>query len=233
MEKISNYIKKNKFSEKALKPEYKRYYSQNKTTNDKKNNQNILSNIQIILNLLLKLTQYSDMIGTYSKQEKENYLNIINIIFKEIKKFQKYFQNQNNNHNNNFNIIKKEKIIIEKYEKEIQNYKIKINNLKNYISDLKKLKSFSANNRNNIINSEDTNKFNLTDNNIDNCSENNKLLKQEINKERYNSAKKDKKIKELKEQNTALFKKYKEYENEIISKIMKYYVFQKKKNYIN
>ena len=137
LQNLLNFIKKNKLTEKAFKPEYKRYHSQNKITNDKQNNQNTLSSIQIILNLLLKLTQYSDMIETYSEQEKNNYENIINIIFKEIKKFQKYFENQNNNYNNNFNNINKEKII-EKNENEIQNYKIKIYNLKNYISNLEK-----------------------------------------------------------------------------------------------
>ena len=172
-----------------------------------------------IYKLLANLINYSDIIGAYSFKDKEQYIKILNMIYKELKKYEQNIDNDNNItiNNNDISLIKNNDFLeqkYEKYEKQIQNYKSIINKLNNHSKNLEnKLRAFSNDSKHIIDNN------NMENNNNENSLISSvKILKEKIKKEQYNSSQKDKKIKELKEQNNTLFKKVREKENEIFSK---------------
>ena len=178
----------------------KRQYSQGNLNhrNHNEGGDNMSRKGSSTINLLSNLKKYIDIIGLYSDEDKEQYINLINLLFREFKKYE-YRDNQEEN--------------LEQINEEIQNYKIIINKykesdvkLRQKLSSLQKqLNNLAQNNENNLLPQlEKTLKFN-------------NQLKEEVKRERLNSMKKDKKIKELKEQNNNLNKKNKENENIIIN----------------
>jgi hypothetical protein len=218
---ISNYFKyllsENSERSTLNKMNNKQHYNQiNLNIKNGKGEQPKMSFNPQIYNLLANLINYSDIIGAYSFKDKEQYIKILNMIYKELKKYEQNIDNDNNItiNNNDISLIKNNDFLEQKYEKQIQNYKSIINKLNNHSKNLEnKLRAFS-NDSKHII---DYN--NIENNNNENSLISSvKILKEKIKKEQYNSSQKDKKIKELKEQNNTLLKKVREKENEIFSK---------------
>ena len=220
LEKVSNYIN-HIISENIGK---KKIIKNNSSKNIRKFGNSTPGKNTQFLDLLINLANFSDIIGLYSEQDKERYINLLNIILNEFQNNGQYLdiQNfQNNNLDNTYTTINNNNLE-QKYENKIKNYEKYISKLKFYISNLeKKIEILSRNN--NIVNYNEginhmiDNSLNLRIND-NNLSYNMTKLKQELKKERYDSAQKDRKIKELKDQNNILFKKYKENENEKLKK---------------
>ena len=181
LNKISYYIKSIN-SEKKKKFGHRRAYSSDKI--------NIKNNFEDILN---RLYEYSQIIGNYSDQYKQQYINLINILFQDYKDLE--FRNFNKNNkiqslNNNENV--------EYYKLEIEKYKQKISQIQDYYNQLenkiKIIKNPNIQGNEWIINNQ-----NLV-----------KELNEEIKIQKYNNIEKDKIIKRLKI-------KYKEKDAEINS----------------
>jgi hypothetical protein len=194
IEQYINYL----LSETKVKTKHKRQYSQGKMfQQNPRGSQKMDKNGPGMLDLILNLKNYIEIIGLFSQEHKENYLTLLNMIIKEFKKYENidmddYIQQINEMEKE----IKNCKIIINKYKE--SNIK-----LKNYSINLEKKINYLVQNKDNIISSLNTV---------------NNQLKEEVKKERFNSSKKDKTIKELKKQNNDLFKINKEQENDILSK---------------
>ena len=185
---ISYYIKSMN-SEKRNKYGHRRAYSSDKI--------NIKNNFEDILN---RLYEFSQIIGNYSDQYKQQYINLINILFQDYKDLE--FRNFNKNNkiqslNNNENV--------EYYKLEIEKYKQKISQIQDYYNQLenkiKIIKNHNIQGNERIINNQ-----NLV-----------KELNEEIKIQKYNNIEKDKIIKRLKIRNNALYLKYKEKDVEINS----------------
>ena len=185
---ISYYIKSMN-SEKRNKYGHRRAYSSDKI--------NIKNNFEDILN---RLYEFSQIIGNYSDQYKQQYINLINILFQDYKDLE--FRNFNKNNkiqslNNNENV--------EYYKLEIEKYKQKISQIQDYYNQLenkiKIIKNHNTQGNERIINNQ-----NLV-----------KELNEEIKIQKYNNIEKDKIIKRLKIRNNALYLKYKEKDVEINS----------------
>ena len=185
---ISYYIKSMN-SEKRNKYGHRRAYSSDKI--------NIKNNFEDILN---RLYEFSQIIGNYSDQYKQQYINLIKILFQDYKDLE--FRNFNKNNkiqslNNNENV--------EYYKLEIEKYKQKISQIQDYYNQLenkiKIIKNHNIQGNERIINNQ-----NLV-----------KELNEEIKIQKYNNIEKDKIIKRLKIRNNALYLKYKEKDVEINS----------------
>ena len=178
----------------------KRQYSQGNLNhrNHKEGDDNINRKGSSTINLLSNLKKYIDIIGLYSEEDKEQYINLINLLFGEFKKYE-YRDNQEENLDQINEEIKNYKIIINKYKK--SDAKLR----QNLFSLQKQLNNLNQNNENNLLPQ------------LEKALKFNNQLKEEMKRERLNSMKKDKKIKELKEQNNVLNKINKENENIIIN----------------
>lgn len=196
----------------------KRSYSQMNMINRNKTINNSYYNK--ILNLIINLNKYSEIIGLYSEEDKKQYSDLINYIFQEINNNKNQISRSNND-NNNLDSVRSEKIN-EKYEKMVYDFNKYIKQLSKDCSELEKEVRTLSIYRNNNLKMYGSFNQSIDNNNI---IKNNKIkqkqllfsinkLKDEIKKERYNSYQKDQKIKQLKEINTKL---YQEKKNEIKS----------------
>ena len=178
----------------------KRNYSQGYLKINKRNatQKKVNNTILKIMNLIINLNKYSDIIGLYSEQDKEEYLQLLNIIIKELKNNQKNeIQKMLNDYDNNYIAISNSEKI--DYEKLINTYKMYISQLETKNKDLKKkLWIFSKNKKYN--NTQIGRYYNSTAENRvfeDNSLSSFQKLTNIIKKERYYSSQKDKKIREL------------------------------------
>ena len=167
LKNIDNYIKFI-LLEKKGKTRLKRQNSQgNCNKHNQRGSQTTEGNSPGMIDLLMSLNYYIDIIGFYSQQEKENYLNLLNMIIKEFKKYENILNSEENTES--INGMEKE---IKNYQKIINKYKESNIKLKNYSMNLEKKIENLSHNKDNIIAS--MNKVNTQ-------------LKQEVRKERYNS----------------------------------------------
>lgn len=210
-------------SEEEVGSNQRRSYSQTHMNNRKNSTINVANNNKI-LNLIMYLNKYRDIIGLFSEEDKNDYLNLINTIFQEFND-----QNQTSQNNNveiNFDSIHSERVK-EKYEKLVYDFNKYIKQIFMNSSKLEKEVRALSNNRNTNLkrflsfNQSIKNKSHIK--NTDTINNQKQLLfslnklKDEIKKERYNSSQKSQKIKQLKEVNIKLFNENQKNKNAILS----------------